>query len=189
MKSRFITGAFIVLSALVVGACFVLDAKISKLNNKIDDENSKRLSVDFVQEAALTEKFMCARADWCEVDFTRLAAHPEVLIGKRVFILGYLGIDHGVVSLFATQDDFLRMQSGRSLEIAGSRRDLSALVETHGNQYVRIEGTYQFPPLGRGRSGRLGTLVPPLIAREFHARSSEQAMDDISVRVQYPNEN
>lgn len=185
MRNVHLTAALAALALIVVGTGAFLWMKINEVDAKA---SGGHLEFAHIKKSAPMDAFMCARVDWCGVDFTRLAAHPEVLVGKRVFILGYLSVDRGVVSLFASEEDYLRMEEGRSLEIGGNRRELSALVEAHGNKYVRIEGTYEFPPIGRGRSARLGALVPPIMVREFHARSIDQGVDDILVRVRYPDE-
>ena len=134
------------------------------------------------------DNFMCPRANWCGVDFTRLAAHPRTVSGKRLFILGYLAVDGGIVSLFARKEDYIRLEYGRSLEVGGDRHDLVALIQAHGNSYVRLEGTYRLPELGPSRSGRLGTLEPPIEAFEFQPRAFEQGPEDIGVRVRYLDE-
>jgi hypothetical protein len=189
VKNVHLTVALTALAVIVAGSNVLLWMKIIEVDSKLEDRYSVRPRPAYVAKAAAPiDALMCARADWCGVDFTRLAAHPEVLVGKRIFILGYLSVDHGVVSLFASEEDYVRMEAGRSLEIGGNRRNLSALVEAHGNKYVWIEGTYEFPHVGRGRSARLGSLIPPIVAREFQARSLEQGADDILVRVRYPDE-
>lgn len=188
MKNVHLAAAIACLAIVVGISDALLWMMISGVGGKANQEDSVEGYTIARHEAdTSTDSFMCARADWCGVDFTRLAAHPETLVGKRVFILGYLAVDSGIVSLFASEEDYARMESGRSLEIGGNRRDLTALVKAHRNSYVRIEGGYVFPRTGRGRSGRLGTLMPPLVVREVHARLSEQAADDILVRLGYPD--
>lgn len=186
MKNSHLTVALAVLALMFVGVFIVLWSRISEIDGNSSHVRAASLeSSDIERKKFPIEDFMCPRANWCAADFTRLAAHPEALVGKRIFILGYLAVDGGVVSLFASEEDYLRMEEGRSLEIGGNRSDLSALFEAHGNRYVRIEGTYEFPPVGRGRSARLGVLEPPIVARAFHPRARTQGVDEILVRIRY----
>lgn len=122
---------------------------------------------------------------WCAFDFTRLAIYSDRLQGARVYILGYIAVDSGVVTLYETEGDYLRGERGRSIEIRATRQELSSLVEKYGYSYARIEGTFQVDR-STNKDARLGMLRPPfVIVPTIEHPQKREGVNDISVHAEY----
>lgn len=122
---------------------------------------------------------------WCAFDFTRLAIYSDRLQGARVYLLGYIAVDSGVVTLYETEGDYLRGERGHSIEIRAARQELSSLVEKYGYSYARVEGTFQVDR-NTNKEARLGMLRPPfvVIPVDEHPQKRE-GVDDIAVHAEY----
>lgn len=130
---------------------------------------------------------LCSRrggANWCNLDFVQIAVHNRALRGNRVYTLGYLAIDNGVVTLFASEQDYLNMANGRSLEVRGGLVELKKLFSDFGYSQVRLEGTFDQDADSR-RAGRLGLLHPPFKVVPLRPRIAKEGAADISVHIGY----
>jgi hypothetical protein len=141
-----------------------------------------------ISAPVLKEVDVCTKrrngSDWCRLDFTRLAVHGDAVKGKRIFVLGFLVVDGGDVSLYANAEDYSRMERGRSLEIRSSRNELERLVSSQGYKYVRIEGTFN-KDAETIKAGRLGVLEPPFTVRPVLPRLGKEDASDIAVNLRY----
>src|SRR5690554_3839988 len=95
------------------------------------------------------------RVEFCPTDFTRLAAHPLAANGKEIWIVGYLAVDGGQVALFATEEDYMDMQYGRSVRVLGSREQLEEIFSEFGYKKVRLRGEFRANTFNDPRNDRL----------------------------------
>jgi hypothetical protein len=123
------------------------------------------------------------RMEFCPTDFTRLATYPIAADGKEVWILGYLAIDGGHVVLFATEEDYLDMQYGKSIRVLGSREQLEEIFTELGYRKVRLKGKFRANSFDDPRNDRLGELLSPVIGQPVFARSDMEGVRDIRVDV------
>lgn len=127
------------------------------------------------------------RKRFCPTDFTRLAAAPAAADGKEIWILGYLGIDGGQVALFASEEDFLNMEYGRSIGVQGTRVQLESLFNDFGYKKTRLKGMFRANSYDDPRNDRLGELFPPVTGRLVEQRNSLEGAQDIKVDVRLLN--
>jgi len=123
------------------------------------------------------------RMDFCPTDFIRLAVDPLAADGKEVWIIGYLAVDGGQVVLFASEEDFLDMQHGRSIRLVGSREQLEGVVSEFGYKKVRLGGKFRANDYADPKNDRLGDLLPPVTGRIVLPRSEKEGVQDIRVDV------
>lgn len=123
------------------------------------------------------------RMEFCPTDFIRLAAYPSAADGKEVWILGYLAVDGGQVALFATEDDYLDMQYGRSVRVLGSREQLEEVVAEFGYKKVRLRGKFRANSYDDPKNDRLGDLLSPVAGKLVLPRSEMEGVQDIRVDI------
>lgn len=121
---------------------------------------------------------------WCHLDFTRLEVLSNEVHAASIWILGYMAIDNGVLTLYENEDAYLRAQNERSIEIRGTRSELEDLFKKHGYKYVRIEGKFGAGPESQ-RSSKIGVLHSPFRVVDVPIRSRREGVNDISVHVSY----
>lgn len=182
---------------LVLAVCIGLTvglAMLWSLRTRVGQVESKQINVDVhalakaPNERKLFEA-MCANRtlgkNWCALDFTRLAAHPMTIQGKKLFVLGYVAIDRGNLVLYATESDYALGENGRSLQVMGRRAELEELFAEYGNRYVRIEGTFDSTLSSVQHAGRIGALHPPFHTAPWEARTQREGIDNLAVHISY----
>ena len=133
---------------LIAGSCILLALTLASCGDRERQFAEKAISPTAEKAMFLTEyAHVCGsslrRQDFCPTDFERLAVSPISADGKKVWILGYLAIDNGQVVIFATEEDFLDLQYGRSISVHGTREQLVKLFSEFGYKKVRISGQFR----------------------------------------------
>lgn len=121
-----------------------------------------------------------ARDQYCPTDFVRLASSPLAADGKELWILGYLAVDDGQVALFASEQDYLYMQHGRSVRLRGTRDQLVHIFSKYGNRMVRLGGV-RANDYNMEENDRLGDLLWPITIKAALPREYVGGVDDIRV--------
>lgn len=188
----FLVIAFVIALALTFAVLFLIffrpglnSPKTSTKEAGTTVKESPRYRVDEVSH-------VCAKRsrlrDWCSTDFVELKIYRSALQGRKVYILGYLAIDDGTLTLYQDEMAYLNTSNGMSLEIRGSLSQLKDIFSRFGYGYVRIEGTFD---QGLGSvSDRIGILHPPFRIVPVRGRALKETVNDIGAHVSYldPNE-
>lgn len=124
------------------------------------------------------------RAKYCPTDFVRLGSSPRAADGKEVWILGYLAIDNRQLVLFATEEDYLDMQYGRSIRLRGTREQLARIFSEFGNKKVRLGGVFRANHYDDPGNDRLGDLMWPISGSVASPREDLGGIDDIGVDIE-----
>lgn len=169
------------MAAIVLASCERIgDASVDRSDgaySKIEGRNDQNAT----KHICGTQK----RANFCPTDFTRLAVLPSAADGKEIWILGYLAIDGGQVALFATEDDYLEMQYGRSIRVQGGREQLVDLFTRFGYKKVRLRGKFRSNSFDDSNNDRLGEILPPISGKLVVRRGVTEEAKDIGVDLDF----
>lgn len=169
-----------------------LSSCMTEHDDDVEHSRAKDNVIDVAVSHGSRDGHVCGqsqdRKKFCPTDFTRLAAAPFAAEGKEIWILGYLGIDGGQVALFASEEDFLNMEYGRSIQVQGTRAQLESLINEFGYKKTRLKGIFRANSYDDPGNDRLGELLPPVTGRLVEQRNSLEGVQDIKVDVHLLNQ-
>lgn len=94
----------------------------------------------------------------CRTSFYRVAAKPEAYHGRVISIVGFLVIDNGELTMYASMDDYDYMASGASITLLVPNEEITALVRNKLYGYVMAFGHFDASSLNPDRP-RLGAMT------------------------------
>ena len=123
----------------------------------------------------------------CDISFARLIAQPEAYHGRVVSIVGFLAIDNGDLTLYASEGDYERQVDGASVRVLVPDPIGARSIQEKLYGYVDVDGffdanafTSDHPRLGEITAiGGLGTMTRrPVREREIYIHVEDLGLDD-----------
>ncbi|MEN5118214.1 hypothetical protein ABE488_12920 [Luteimonas sp. TWI662] len=180
MKSKVIKSIFVSMILLGIAACSQESKEGSSVKLDPGISAKERNQRDWGGHVCGLSR---ERAEFCPTDFIRLASYPLAADGKEIWIIGYLAVDGGQVALFASEEDYLDMQYGRSIRVLGTREQLEGILSEFGYKKVRLRGRFRANSFDSIKNDRLGDLLSPVTGRVVSPRSGMEGIQDIRVDV------
>lgn len=117
----------------------------------------------------------------CDVDFVSLYISKDALYGKKITIVGYVGLNRGVLSLYPSELEFSNSVNNRMLIIKAPLQTQKNILKECGYRYCSIAGDFERAQPDR-EGNILGYLRDPTIVIPVEQRKEKS--QDLKVSVE-----